>query len=113
MKKNRCIILLPTSYNDGKAVPAKILSSILQKIDEKFDGHTVSESVDGTYRMADGTMKNDKLIPVWIAVDQDKIDLLRKMTGSFARTLKQESVYFEVMNSEVEFIEPNAESEGA
>jgi len=113
MKKNRCVILLPTCYNNGKEVPAKVISRITRKIDEVFDGHTISGCAEGTYRMADGSMSKDKLIQVWVAVDPNQIDVLRRMTSGFARTLKQESVYFEVMNSEVEFIGPNAESDGA
>ena len=111
MKKKRCIILLPTYYNDGKGVPETVISGILRKIDEVFDGHGVHGIVDGTFRMPDGSMAADKSLVVWVAVDPDKVDVLRKMTRQFARTLKQEAIYFEVMNSEVEFIGPEPENE--
>jgi hypothetical protein len=112
MKKKRCIILLPTYYNDGKGVPETIISGILREIDEVFDGHGVHGIVDGTYRMLDGSMVADKSLVVWVAVDPDKIGVLRNMTSRFARTLKQKAIYFEVMNSEVEFIGPEPENEG-
>ena len=110
MKKKQCIILLPTYYNDGKGVPLEVLTRMRREIDEMFDGHTIAGTVEGTYRMADGTIATDKSLEVWIAVESDKIEVLRKLTSRFARILKQETIYFEVMNSEVEFIEPEHEN---
>ncbi len=111
MKK--CIILLPTQYNDGNEVPANIISGILKEIDKKFDGHHIAGIGHGTYRMANGSMATDTTLDVWVAVDPDNIDVLKKMASRFARMLKQEKIYFEVMDSEVEFIGPELESEGA
>jgi hypothetical protein len=112
MNKKKCIILLPTYYNDGNGVPTAVLTGILREIDEVFDGHTIAGTVEGTYKMADGSMATDKSWEIWVAVDPDKIDLLRKLTSRFARILKQETIYFEMTNSEVEFIGPERESEG-
>lgn len=103
---HRCIILLPTSYNDGKAVPASVINGILREIDELFDGHTIAGPAKGTYRMANGSIATDPSIQVWVAVNPSQIDELRRMAKQFARRLKQETIYFEVMNSEVEFIGP-------
>jgi len=111
MKK--CIILLPTHYNDGSAVPENIINQIKREIDEEFDGHHIAGIGHGTYRMANGNMATDTTLDVWVAVDPDNIDVLRKMASRFARMLKQETIYFEVMDSEVEFIGPEQESEGA
>lgn len=110
MKKKKCIILLPTYYNDGKGVPTEVLTHIKREIDEVFDGHTIAGTVEGTYRMADGTIATDRSWEIWVAVEPDKIDVLRKLTSRFARMLKQETIYFEVTNSEVEFIGPENES---
>jgi hypothetical protein len=112
MKKKKCIILLPTYYNDGKGVPVEVLTRIRREVDQVFDGHTIAGTVEGTYRMADGSIATDESWEVWVAVDPDKIDVLRKLTSRFARILKQETIYFEVTNSEVEFIGPERESEG-
>jgi len=57
MKK--CIILLPTQYNDGSTVPIKEINRIKREIDETFDGHTVAGVVEGTYRMTNGNMTNE------------------------------------------------------
>jgi hypothetical protein len=110
MKKKKCIILLPTYYNDGKGIPTEVLTRMMREIDEVFDGHTIAGTVEGTYRMADGDIATDKSLELWVAVEPNKIEVLRKMTRRFARILKQETIFFEVMNSEVEFIEPENES---
>ena len=111
MKK--CIILLPLEYNHGTEVPSGVINSIKREIDEAFDGHTVGGKVKGTYRMADGHMQSDVSLEIWVVVDSEGLDILRKMASRFARMLKQETIYFEVTDSEVEFIGPDRESEGA
>jgi len=111
MKK--CIILLPTQYNDGNEVATNVINGILREIDEEFDGHHIAGIGHGTYRMANGNMATDTTLDVWVATDPDKINVLRKMASRFARMLKQETIYFEVMDSEVEFIGPEQESKGA
>ncbi|MHC4638942.1 MAG: hypothetical protein ACYTFW_22695 [Planctomycetota bacterium] len=83
---------------------------MMREIDEVFDGHTIAGTVEGIYRMADGNIATDQSLELWVAVEPDKIEVLRKLTRRFARILKQETIYFEVMNSEVEFIEPEHES---
>ena len=89
-----------------------MISQILREIDEEFDGHHVAGTGHGTYRMANGSMATDTTLDVWVAVDPDKINVLRKMASRFARTLKQETIYFELMKSEVEFIGPESEGGG-
>jgi hypothetical protein len=111
MKLKKCILLLPTSYNDGSEVPASVISGILRSIDEAFDGHTIDGYCDGVYRMDDGSLASDHSLKVWIAVDPQRVDDVRKLAGSVARLLKQESIYFEVTDAEVEFVRPSAESD--
>ena len=50
MKLKKCILLLPTTYNDGQEIPAGVINGILRRIDEAFDGHTVDGICDGTYK---------------------------------------------------------------
>lgn len=106
MKLRKCILLLPTAYNDGKEVPPKVLDGILRNIDEAFDGHTVDGLCDGVYKMDDGTMSRDRSLKVWVAVDPNRVEELKKMAARFARVLKQESLYFEIIDAEVEFVRP-------
>ncbi len=105
----KCIILLPLTYNDGSEVPSRVISGILRDIDKEFDGHRVAGTGPGTYRMANGSMASDNTEEVWVACDPDKIDVLRKMASRFARILKQESIYFELTESRVEFVGPEPE----
>jgi hypothetical protein len=61
--------------------------------------------------MADGSMAYDPSLEIWIAVDPDRIDEVKGLASKLARKLKQESIWFEITNSIVEFIEPNEEAE--
>jgi hypothetical protein len=107
MRKNKCIILLPTQYNDGTAVAENVIAGVKRKIDEAFDGHTVAGVNQGAFRMADGTMQYEPTLEIWVAVAPDRIDELRELTRELARMLKQESIWFEVTNSQVEFVGPD------
>jgi hypothetical protein len=106
---NRCIILVPLNYNDGTPVPGKVITQIRRELDEAFDGHTIGGTVEGTYRMASGAMAHDMCLEIWIAVEPLQEELLRKMTARYAKMLKQESIWFEVTNSKVDFIRPDDE----
>ena len=111
MKKNKCVILVPTRYNDGTPVPKSVIVAITREIDEAFDGHHVAGVGEGAYRMADGSMAYDPSLEIWVAVDPDQIDELKGLASRLARKLKQESIWFEVTNSIVEFVEPSEEAE--
>ena len=110
MKKNKCVILVPTRYNDGTAVPESVIAGIKREIDEAFDGHHVAGVGEGAYRMADGSMAYDPTLEIWVAVDPDRIDEVKGLARKLARKLKQESLWFEVTNSKVEFVEPADET---
>jgi hypothetical protein len=110
MKNSKCILLLPTTYNDGKEVPPEILSGLLMEIDEAFDGHTVDGLCNGVYKMDDGSMARDSSLKVWVIVDPECVDELRKLAAKFAAVLKQECIYFEVTEAKVEFVRPPPES---
>ena len=110
MKFKKCILLLPTSYNDGTEVPPTVLTEILKDIDREFDGHSVDGYVDGMYRMADGTMAQDKSLKVWVVVPPDRVEDLKVLARRFAARLKQETLWFETTDAEVEFLGPLAEN---
>lgn len=110
MKLRKCILLLPTTFNDGKEVPPEVMAGILRNIDEEFDGHTVDGLCDGVYKMDDGSMANDKSLKVWVAVDPDRVEELKNLAARFAGVLRQESLYFEVTEAEVEFVRPLLET---
>ncbi len=106
MVKKKCIILLPTAYNDGSPVPSSVLRDICKDIDRGFDGHSIVGHADGTYKMDDGAMVSDDSIIVLVVVNPDRVDDLRILAARTARILKQASIYFEVTQAEVEFIRP-------
>ncbi len=110
MKRKKCILLLPTGYNDGKDLSPTVLSGILTEIDQAFDGHTVDGMCDGVYKMDDGSMARDRSLKVWVAVDPSRVDEVRKLAARIAAVLKQESLYFEVTEAEVEFVRPSPET---
>ena len=110
MKLKKCLILLPTRYNDGTDVPPETVNGILKDIDREFDGHSVDGFVDGTYKMADGTMACDKSLKVWVAVRADQVDGLRTLARRFASRLMQETLWFETTEAEVEFLQPLGEN---
>jgi hypothetical protein len=106
MKLKKCVLLLPTTYSDGEPVPAQVMTRLLRDIDEAFDGHTVDGHCDGAYRMSDGSMANDRSLKVWVAVDPARVDEVRSLAARFASVLRQQSLYFEVTEAEVEFVRP-------
>lgn len=110
MKLRKCILLLPTTYNDGAEVPPAVLTGIRRDIDEAFDGHTFDGICEGTYKMRDGSMIKDKSLKVWVVVDAERVDELKELAAKFAAVLKQECLYFEVTAAEVEFIPPSHET---
>jgi len=55
-------------------------------------------------------MAHDKSLKIWVAIDPQRVDDLKKMAGGFAAILKQESLYFEVTEAEVEFVRPLLEA---
>ena len=107
MVKNKCVILIPTKYNDGTQVPENVIVGITREIDEAFDGHHVAGVGEGAYRMADCSMAYDPSLEIWVAVDPERVDEVRGIARKLARILKQESIWFEITNSKVEFVEPN------
>lgn len=87
-----------------------MITDILQMIDEAFDGHTVDGYCDGAYKMEDGSIARDKSLKVWVAVDPNRVEELKKLASRFASVLKQESLYFEITAAEVEFVRPSLEN---
>jgi hypothetical protein len=106
IKVKKCVILLPTAYNDGALIPPAVLQGIFKEFDRKFDGYSIDGPINGTYKMDDGSVVRDKSIRVWFMVDPLRIDELKGLARGIARTLKQESIYFEVTEAEIELIRP-------
>jgi hypothetical protein len=112
MKRKKCLILLPTSFNDGTDVPPSVFSSVLRDIDKTLDCYSIGGLCEGVYMMDDGSRARDQSVMVWAVVDAEEIDALRKLAARIARRLKQESIYFEVTDVEFDFVRPADENGG-
>lgn len=107
MKRRKCIYLLPLTYNDGTEVPSEVFAKIYEMLMENFGGYTHSDVVHGAYRMDGGETAHDVSIPVWVAVEPEKVDEARQLAARICSMLKQETIHFEVTNSWIEFVPPD------
>jgi hypothetical protein len=101
----RAVLFIPLTFNDGTRVPEETLIAIEREIFQAFHGWTVSGEVTGAYRMRQSKDKQvDKLLHVWIVLEESAISTLKNMVARFGSLLGQEAMYFEVIESSVEFI---------
>jgi len=111
--REKVILLLPLTYNDGSAVAKEAMEQILQELFVEFGGYTVAGEVEGAYAMRSGAKQVDTCLEVWITVesDDDSLNRLRRMVAWFAAVLRQETMYFERTGSKVEFIAPDSSTQ--
>ena len=107
MRLRKCLLLLPTAYNDGTEIPPTVVAGILDDLYEVFGGHTVDGTCDGVYKMADGHKARDKCLKVWVAVEPNRLDELKKTAQRIAGVLRQEKLWFEVTYADVELLDPS------
>ena len=105
MKK--CVLLIPLRYNDGSEVSPDVITRILNGFYELFGGYSVAGTVKGAYRMKDGSRANDDSLEIWVVVDPNRIEDVRRRASEICKELLQESIYLEVLESDVEFVEPS------
>jgi hypothetical protein len=106
MKLKKCLFLIPTSYNDGREIPAEVILGVIEELFIKFGGVSQSGVTDGLWKMKDGTRAKDRSLTLWIVIEEEKVSVLKNLIKKFARLLEQEAIYFEVMDPDVEFIGP-------
>jgi hypothetical protein len=98
-------LLLPLTFNDGSAVPGELLKAIREEIFVAFGGWTIAGEVEGAYRMRQtGQKQIDRLLEVWVVVEDIAVPQLRHMVAHFGARLGQEAMYFEIGMATVEFI---------
>jgi hypothetical protein len=101
----RVTLLLPLTFNDGSAVPTELLKTIREETFVAFGGWTVAGEVEGAYRMHQtGQKQIDRLLELWVVVEDIAVPQLRHLVARFGALLGQEAMYFEVGTSTVEFI---------
>lgn len=106
MAIRKCILLIPLNYNDDTEVPKEVLAQIYDQLFELAGGHYTAGSGPGAYRMESGKKQVDQCVQVWVDVDEADVPELKTMVAGFATLLDQESMYFEVVVSDIEFIKP-------
>ena len=107
MGLRRATLLLPLAFNDGTAVPPELLGQIEEELYRSYGGWTIVGEVSGAYRMRQtGEKKVEKLIHLWIVLEEDQLPRLREQVAEFGDLLDQEVMFFEVGPSEVEFVKP-------
>lgn len=104
----RATLLIPLTFNDGSAIPRPTLAAIEHEIYLTFKGWTLVGEVKGAYQMQQsGQKKVDRLLHLWVVLEETEIPLLKQMVARFAATLGQETMYLEVSDSQVELISPD------
>ena len=104
MKK--CLFLIPTTYNDGSSIPSEVILDVFEELFVTFGSFSQSGITEGLWEMEDGTRVKDHSLTVWIVLEEEKVPSLKKLVKKFAQLLKQEAIYFEVMDCDVDFIGP-------
>lgn len=106
----KCTLLLPNKDNEGVSLAPEQFD-VLEYIFEQFKGYTVdSMDIRGAYEMDDAckTIACDVSTRVIVCVENARLGELRRMIPFIAKKLRQESLYFEVSQSEVEFVKASA-----
>jgi len=106
MTKVKHVLLLPLNFNDGSRVPQDVLNQILDDLYVLAGGYYIAGEGDGAYRMQNGAKQVDRLLAVWIAVNEDEIPELKTLVGKIGTKLGQEEMYLERTGGAVEFIPP-------
>jgi hypothetical protein len=106
---DKYVILIPLNYNDGKAVPKKIIREALDALYDLADGCTIEGKVKGAYRMKSGARQDDVLLKVWVMIAPDHTKKLKEMVRQLCVRLGQESMWLEKSNSIIELVEPGSD----
>jgi hypothetical protein len=106
-------LLIPLTFNDGTSVPGEVLEKFREEVFVAFQGWTQVGQVEGSYRMqTTGAKQVDRLLQVWVVVDDQAIPELKQMVARLGSLLGQESMYFEESDAKVEFIRLPREGDG-
>ncbi len=100
------ILLIPLNYNDGTEISKEVILDFEEELFAIGGGCTNAGTVEGAYRMADGSKQIDQLLQLWIGLPEEFVPDLESLVGKLGATLGQESMYFERTGSRISFIPP-------
>jgi hypothetical protein len=98
-------VLIPTRCNSGYDIPLPTIDNALSNLRDIAGGFTNERYMHGEYTMDDGNVALDTCIKVWVVIDTPaKLNELREWASKLCVACKQESIYFESHEVDVEFI---------
>ena len=100
------ILLVPLRYNDGAEVPNQVILDFQEKLFALGGGFTIAGTVEGAYRMADGTKRIDHSLEIWIGLKEEYVPDLEQAVAELGAKLGQESMYLERTGGMIHFIPP-------
>ena len=106
MRMKKCLFLIPTSYNDGSPVPSEVMLDVLEELFVEFGPFSQNGITEGLWETKDGTRVKDHSLTIWIVMEEEKVASLKEFVKKLVKLLKQEAIFFEVMDCDVEFIGP-------
>ncbi len=87
-------------------VPGLVLATILVQLIELGGGYTMIENVRGGWLSQEGKgVQTDTSQLIWVIVPRAKVAALKALVRKIGFQLKQEAMYFETLEVEVEFID--------
>jgi hypothetical protein len=105
------VALIPLHRNDGTPVEAELLLDFKERLFLLADGWTVTGTVEGAYRMADGTQQIDHSLQFWIWIPERRHEELRQVVAELGAKLGQESMYLEHAHGTLDFVEPSSDTD--
>lgn len=97
-------ILIPTHYNDGRLIEEYKIENAFSAIASCVGGYTIDGTVEGCYRFEDGTPKREVSWKLWTVCGETEAIELRKAVHGMVALFQQECMYFEVQDTQVEFV---------
>ena len=103
--REKIVILLPLTFNDGTRIPEQMLDDIYQELFFLCGGYRVAGIGSGAYRMADGTKQVEETQEIWAALPTQDVPALKNLVAKWCSQLQQECIWFERSGS-VDFVGP-------
>jgi hypothetical protein len=95
MAKIKAVFYLPLRDIDGRDLRSSI-RQLRSKVYRRFDGYTHLGTVQGAYRMPDGSRAIDKCAAYMVALEENRVEELEALLKEFRSSTQQDSIYLEV-----------------